>query len=87
LPEGGYKKGWAYSPMSNFIRNLFSKKKEINAGWALFAYAFYYIGYYACGLLAIPVAIGLSLTNPNYAFTLDYESLHRNLEYFPICIL
>jgi membrane protease YdiL (CAAX protease family) len=60
--------------MSNFIRNIFSKKDNINASWALFAFAFYNIGSILGGFPAVLIDLGLALMDTHRGFALDHKS-------------
>jgi membrane protease YdiL (CAAX protease family) len=60
--------------MSYFLKNIFSKKENINAGWALFAFAFYNIGCAAGAFPAVLIDLGLALMDTHRAFALDLNS-------------
>jgi hypothetical protein len=60
--------------MSNFLKNIFSKKDNINAGWALFAFAFYNIGAILGGFPAVLIDLGLALMDTHRGFALDQKS-------------
>jgi membrane protease YdiL (CAAX protease family) len=60
--------------MANCVRNIFSKKNEINAGWALFAVAFFLIGTLVSGFPAVLIDLGLALMDTHREFALDQQS-------------
>jgi len=63
--------------MKNYINNIFSKKNEINAGWAFFAFAVYHIGCFVGSILANFVVVVIALLlNQDRTTSLDLATFH-----------
>ncbi len=62
--------------MKNYFKKILSEKFEINAGWAFFVIAIFYIGFLVGYVLAGFFVLVLALLDPRSTNSLDIHTLH-----------